>query len=136
MITAKEDATRVLPGETVMPSYGVLKAVVAFAAQVKKIVQGLKGDGLGVDPGTSHAFELDVCPGDYAGQTETTDGGVQRVRIFFGITNYQTVVGPMQAHLANVSAESPSTMMVLAVDVVGDGSADGNEARARRHGKE
>src|ERR1700676_3588797 len=127
MITAKEDATRVLPGETVKPSYGVLKAVVAFAAQVKKIVQGLKGDGLSVDPGTGHAFELDVGPGDYAGQTETADGGAQHVGIGFGIriTNYQTVVRPTQTDLADVSAEGSSDVMVFTVDVFGGGSPDG-----------
>jgi len=41
----------------------------------------------------------------------------------------------MEADLANVSAESPSTMMILAVDVVGDGSADGDESRAGRDRK-
>jgi hypothetical protein len=41
----------------------------------------------------------------------------------------------MQADLANVSAESPSAMMVLAVDVVGDGSANGDESRAGRDRK-
>ena len=30
----------------------------------------------------------------------------------------------------------PATMMVLAVDVVGDGAADGDELRARRHRQE
>src|SRR3984893_5087158 len=133
MITAKEDATRFLPAETVKPSYGVLKAVVAFAAQFKKIVQGLKGDGLGIDPWTSHAFELDVCPGNYSGQTETADGGTQHVGIGFGIriANYKTVVRPMQSDLADVSAEGPSTVMVLTMHVVGNGPAHGNEARAR-----
>src|SRR4029077_5835438 len=100
-------------------------------AKVEKIVQGLKGDGLGVDPWTSHAFELDICPGDYTGQTETADGCTQHVRIFFRITNYQAVVRPMQADLADVSAKGPSAMMVFAVDVVGDGSSYGDEARAR-----
>ena len=42
----------------------------------------------------------------------------------------------MQRNLADVSSEGSRTVMVLAVDVVGNGSADGNEARAGRDGKE
>ena len=41
----------------------------------------------------------------------------------------------MQADLVNVTAESSSAVMVLAVDVVGDGPANSNEASARRDGK-
>src|SRR5229473_4561013 len=136
MVAAKEDATRVLPGETVEPRHSVFEATVALAAQVEKSVQGLKGDGLGVDPGTGHAFELNICPGDYAGQTEPTNSGAQHVGILFGIADHQTVVRAMQADLADMSAEGSSAVMVLTVDVVGDGSADGDEARAGRDGKE
>ena len=53
----------------------------------------------------------------------------------FGIADHQTVVRAMQADLADVSAESSSAVMVLTVDVVGDGSADGDEAGAGRDGK-
>src|SRR5260370_24749823 len=73
MVAAKEDATRVLPGETVEPRHSVFEATVALAAQVEKSAQGLKGDGLGVDPGTGHAFELNVCPSDHAGETKPTN---------------------------------------------------------------
>src|SRR4029077_17068298 len=134
MITAKEDATRMLPGKTVEPSHRVFETVVAFAAQVEKSAERLEGDGLGVDPWTSHAFELDVCPGNYAGQTETADARAQHVRIFFRIANYQTFVRSMHADLADVSAEGSRAMMVLPVDIVGDGSANGDEARTRRDG--
>src|SRR5260370_10030521 len=41
----------------------------------------------------------------------------------------------MQTDLADVSAEGSSTVMILTVNVVGDDSADSNEARARRDGK-
>ena len=41
-----------------------------------------------------------------------------------------------RADLADVSTESSSTMMVLTVDVVGDGSADSDEASAGRDRKE
>ena len=42
----------------------------------------------------------------------------------------------MQGDLANVSTEGSSAVMVLTVDVVGNRSANGNEASARRDGKE
>ena len=38
--------------------------------------------------------------------------------------------------LANVTSESSSAVMVLTVDVICDGSADGNEARAGREREE
>ena len=126
----------VLSGKTVEPRHGVFKAVIAFAAQVEKSAQRLKGDGLGVDPGTGHAFELDVGPGDYAGQSEAADGGAQHVGIFFGIADNQSVVRAMQADLADVSAKGSGAVMVLAVNIVGNRSADGDEAGAGRDGKE
>ncbi len=42
----------------------------------------------------------------------------------------------MQTDLADVSAEGPSTVMVLTVDVVGDCAANGDEACAGRDRKE
>jgi hypothetical protein len=42
----------------------------------------------------------------------------------------------MHSELANMSAESSSAVMVLTVDVVGNGSSDGDEASAGRDWKE
>src|ERR1035438_2570111 len=42
----------------------------------------------------------------------------------------------MQADLADVRAESPRTVVVLAVDVVSDSPADSDKASAGRDGKE
>jgi len=41
----------------------------------------------------------------------------------------------MQSDLANVSAEGSSAVMVLTVNVVGNSTADGDEASAGRNGK-
>jgi hypothetical protein len=79
---------------------------------------------------------LDVSPGDYAGQAETAGSGAKHVGIFFTVADYQTVVRAMQSDLADVSAEGSSAVMVLTVNVVGNGSADGDEAGAGRDGKE
>jgi hypothetical protein len=38
MASAKEDATRILPGEAVEPGHGVFEAVVAIAAKVEKSI--------------------------------------------------------------------------------------------------
>ena len=54
----------------------------------------------------------------------------------FGAANHQSVVRAMQSDLANVSAEGSSAVMVLAVNIVGDRSAHGDEARAGRDRKE
>jgi len=135
VVAAKKNATRVLSGKTVEPGHRVFEAVVAFTAQVEKSLQGLKGDRLGVDPGTSNRFELNVGPGDYAGQPETADGGVQHVGILFGVADYQTVVRAMQGDLEDVSSKGSSAVMILAVDVIGDGSADRHNAGAGSDGK-
>ena len=78
---------------------------------------------------------MNVCPGDYASQAETADGGAQHVGILFGVADYQTVVRAMQSDLADVNSKGSSAVMVLAVDVVGNRSAHGNEASAGRDGK-
>src|SRR5271165_3060176 len=99
-------------------------------------MQGMEGNQFGVDPGAGDALELDLCPGNHAGQTETADGGAQHIGIYFGIADHHTVVRAMQCDLADVVSEGSSTMMVLPVDVIGNGSADGNKARPGRDGKE
>src|SRR5271165_1854766 len=99
-------------------------------------MQGMEGNQFGVDPGAGDALELDLCPGNHAGQTETADGGTQHIGIYFGSADHHTVVRAMQCDLADVVSEGSSAVMVLAVDVVSNGSADGHEARAGRDGKE
>src|SRR5208282_38544 len=100
----------------------------------------LEGNEFGIDPGTSHAFKLNVCPSDYAGQAETADGGAEQVGIVvgtgIGTAEHQTVVRAMQSDLADVSTEGSSAMMVLTVHVIGDGSTYSDEAGAGRDGKE
>src|SRR5271156_52754 len=90
---------------------------------------------LGVDPGASHSFELNVRPADYAGQPEAADGGAQHVGVFFRITNHQAVVRAVQRDLTDMSAERPSAVMILAVNIVGDSAADSNKACAGRDRK-
>src|ERR1700677_1063414 len=136
VVTAKEDATSIFSRETVKPSDGVFKAIIALAVQLEKLFQRLKGNGFSLHPRSSHGFELDVRPRDHAGQAKSADGGAQHIGIHFGIAGCQTVVRAMQSDLANMRTERSSAVMVLAMYVVGDGSAHRNEASSRRDGQE
>ena len=50
--------------------------------------------------------------------------------IAFGVANDQAIVRTMQSELTDMRAEGSGAVMVLSMNIVGDRSADGDEARA------
>lgn len=135
MIAPKEDAAGSPAGETIEPGDGVFELVVALAAHGEKCVEGIEGNGFGVNPWANDRFQLNVSPGDHAGEAQAADGCAEHVGIFRGTAEDQAVIGAMEAQLADVGSEGSGAVMVLAVDVIGDGAADGDKASPGGYGE-
>ena len=108
---------------------------IALATLVEKTREGLKRHEFRLDPGTSHAPQLNIGPRDNAGQAETANGGAEHLWIFFAAADDQAVVRAMQAKLLDMIAKRSGTMVILAMNIIGDGAPYRHELRAGRYRK-
>src|SRR5580658_3630529 len=117
MITAKEDATWILPRKTVKPGHGIFKALIALTTQFEKMFQRLERDGFSIHPRSSYAFELNVGPRDHSCKAEPANGGVQHVSIHIGIGVYGTGVRAIQVDLLDMRGKRSGKVMVFTMYV-------------------
>ena len=67
-----------------------------------------------------------LCPGDEAGESHAADGGGEPFGVLRRAAEEAGAVGADQLEAGNVAAEGSGDVVVLAVDVVGNGAADGD----------
>ncbi len=117
------------------PAYGVLD-VLALVGEVEELVDAVELDALVVDHAGDDGLEAQCRPGDEAGEAEAADGRGVEVGVFGGRAEHARAVGADEFELRDVAAEGAGDVVVLAVDVVGDCSAERDVLCAGRDRKE
>src|SRR5207302_11253837 len=83
-----------------------------------------------------HAFELNPGAEDDAGEAHAPDGGPKDFAVVLGRAGEDFTGGCEEAEIPHEVREGPVAVMVLAMNVGGDGASHGHELGARRHGQE
>src|ERR1700757_4648920 len=89
MVTAEENAARILACETIKPRDRVFELAIAFAAQIQKSREGLEGDQLGIDPCPAPPPHLNIRPRNDSGETKTADRSAEHAGILFRTTDHE-----------------------------------------------
>ena len=137
VISAHEDAAGKVPAcrDTIDPRDGVLQ-VLRFAREGEEFIQAGELDGILFDFARDDRAKLHLGPGDEAGETHAADGRfIERLILRCGALVFLSI-GADQLEARHVAAEGAGDVVVLAVDVIGDGAADGDKFCARGDGQE
>ena len=97
----------------------------ALVGEVEELVDAVELDAFVVDLAGDDGLEAEGGPGDEAGEAEAADGGGVEVGVFGGGAEQAGAVGADELELGDVAAEGSGDVVVFAVDVVGDCSAEG-----------
>jgi hypothetical protein len=73
---------------------------------------------------------------DHAGQTKAADGRPEQRLVLIRTAGKNGAVRPGQPERQDMLPEGAGAVMILAMDIVGDGAADRDELGARRNGQE
>jgi hypothetical protein len=135
--TAHEDAA---PGglarrHAVDPAHRVGEGA-ALRADLEELIEVLDADGLHLDVRVVDARELQLAGQDETRQAHAAHGGPEQLGLFVRAAGDHAAVGDEQLDPADVVAEAAVDVMVLAVDVAGDGAPDRHELRAGHHRRE
>ena len=122
-------------GGAVDPADGVLD-VLALVGEIEELVDAVELDSLVVDHAGDDGLQAQRGPGDEAGEAEAADGGCVQVGVFRGRAEQARAVGADQFELCDVAAEGSGDVVVLAVDVVGNCSAQSYIFCSGRDGEE
>ena len=114
------------PGHRVGP-------VVAVLRDAEEAVEVGQAQRLRFEIARRRGLELDLDPGDDAGEPEAAHRGGEEVRPHVRPDLDRLAVAADEAKGTDVAAEGSGAVVVLAVDVVGDGAAERHELGARRH---
>ena len=123
-------------GEAVHPGDGIGPFGIAFGGNVPVFAQAGEADLLLFDGAGSDGLEPELRPGDQAGETQSADGGGEPFGILVRTADDALAVGAQQFQPGDVTPEGAVGVMILAVDVVGDGAAHGGVAGAGCHWQE
>ena len=96
--------------------------------QFKKIREPVEAERFGIEPRARYAPQLQFCPGDESRQAESAEAGNKPVRVFCFRADDATAVAALQFEGNDMATETARDMVVLAMDVIGDRAADGDEA--------
>jgi len=107
-----------------------------LARKAEELLQRVEAQRLGVDPGARHRPHLQAGADDEPGQTQAANGGAKPVGGLRARAVQPAAVGALQLQAEQMVTQRAGTVVVLAMHVVGDGAAQGHEARARRHRQE
>ena len=102
------------------------------------LVETAGGGGVGDEVSTLGPLELDLRPKDDASQADSRDRRPEQLALGVvgaagGGQGEDASIGHQQRDLDNVLAEGSGAVMILAMDVVRDGSTDGDLPGARQH---
>jgi hypothetical protein len=93
-------------------------------------------DPLERDAGAGDAHQSDLGPEDHAREAQPADRRPEQVRMLRKGADDPVSIGSEELEPGDVGAEGAGTMMVLAVDVVGDGPADRHPSGPRHYREE
>ena len=122
-------------GGDVDPADGVLDILV-LGGEGEELVDAVELDAFVVDEAADDGLELELDPGEDAGEAEAADGGGEPVGIVSGRAVEALAVGADELKLGDVGAEGAGEVVIFAVDVVGNGAAEGDVFRSRGDGEE
>ena len=114
----------------------MLPLILRRIGQRKKLIQPTVGDRFRLQPGTRDPAKLQLSPHNQAREADATHG---RTKPFWQQRRSaldRFPVGTCKPEPAHMVAERTQPVVILAMHVVGDGSADCNQLRARRHGQQ
>ena len=112
-------------GGDVDPADGVLD-VFGLVGEVEELVDAVELDAFVVDLAGDDGLEAEGGPGDDAGEAEAADGCGVELGVFARVSRVDAgAVGADELELGDVAAEGSGGVVILAVDVVGDCSAEG-----------
>ena len=99
--------------------------------QVEELVDAVELDSLVVDLARDDRTQLQLRPGDDAGQAHPADRRGVPLGVLGRRTESAAAVRAHQLEAGNVVAKGARSLMVLAVDVVGNGATERNVLRPR-----
>ncbi len=122
-----EDAAgKVLSGrDAVDPGDGVFDAG-AGAGEFDELLNAVELDAGVLNAARNDGAQANLGPGDEAGESHAADGGGEPFCVLRGAAEEAGAVGTDQFEAGNVAAKGAGDVVVLAVDVVGNGTADGD----------
>ena len=95
-----------------------------LVGEVEELVDAVELDAFVVDFAGDDGFEAEGGPGDDAGEAEAADGGGVELGVFGGGAEHAGAVGADELELGDVAAKGSGDVVVFAVDVIGDCSAE------------
>ena len=132
----KTPRQKFLPVEAQSTQQTVYSMLLVCVGEVEELVDAVELDAFVVDDAGDDGLEAEGGPGDEAGDAEAAYGGGVPVGVFGGRAEAAGAVGADELELGDVAAEGSGVVVVLAVDVVGYGSAEGYVLCAGTDGQE
>ena len=132
----KMPRAKFLPVEAQSTQLTVYSTLLVLLLQVEELVDAVELDALVVDAARDDGLQPKLRPGDEAGEAHAADGGGVPVGVLGGRAEAARAVGADQFEARDVVAEGAGDVVVLAVDVVGDGAAEGDVLGSGRDGQE
>jgi hypothetical protein len=110
-------------GDAIDPGDGVLAG--GGLSEGEELVDAVKLVATVFNFAGDDGAEVDLGPGNEAGEPHAPDGGCEPFRVFDGAADESGSVGTNEFEAEHVAAESAGEVVILAVDVVGNCAADG-----------
>ena len=120
-------------GGAIDPGHDVWVTRLVIVVEREEFMQVGKASMLDHDPGIGDTLQLDFDPSDQPGQTQPADRGPEPFDILLRPAKQPCTIRTQQFESADLFAETASDMVILAMHIVGDGAAQGNEASPGRH---
>jgi hypothetical protein len=128
----QEETTDLTAPRRVEPADGVFPGRLGLVGQGEEGIQGLVGHDLCVEPGPGHRAELQLGGSDDPGEADPAHGRGEPVGAAVGTAIDDLAIRPHQTQAADMIAERAGPVVVLAMDVVGDGAAHAHELGTRQ----
>ena len=129
-------AQRISTGEAVNPGYRVPVSFIRFVHDAQRVAQASNSLVIHDHVGGLHSFELDAGGEDDPGKAHASDRGPKDFASVCRRAGKDFASRSQQSKIPNEVRDRPLPMMVLAVNISGNGPADRNPFRARRYRQE
>src|SRR5690606_2536676 len=104
-VAAHEQAAPTTPCNAVNPGHRVFPIGLGIIREPEELVQVGIGHGLGVQPWSSHAAQLDLSLGDHTRQAQSSHRGDEPIRSLMWSALDDLAIGPNESEVLNVIAE-------------------------------
>ena len=129
-------AGRLALGCAVDPGDTELMLLIEFGREREELIEIAKALGYPIDLAGADRRQLDLGPLDQPSQTQAADGRVEEVGLLTRRADRAARIRAQQSEAAYVPPEGATPMMILSMDVVGNGAAQSDVLGARRHRQE